>query len=278
MTTIRIGNNPGGGTVGGILDTQLSQLTPTVNYGTASSSYLDAGASGQINRQVMDFDLTPLAGLIINVTASSISINNADAVGSTRAVEVRKLISTFIETQATWNVRATATNWNVAGVLGGTDVDATVIATGTMPTGGNNRFTMTGSGLSQAIQDAVNAGQTSLRLIISVLNDTSTFDGVSRRVNNRDNPTVANRPWMDITYDVVTPPSVSIGDVLVSKYSGTATFPVTLSSSYATSLSVTVDLNDGTAIAARDYVDNTVVVTFAPGETSKTAVATILNP
>jgi len=192
MTTTVIGNNTGY-TVG-IVETHLQQNTPTTNYGTGASYTVQAPSSGNIHRAVMKFTgLTSISGPV-SVSSAVLTLRNRDAAASTRVMEVRRLLSAFDELQATWNNRLTGTPWATAGVLGGADVDSTVIATGTMPTTSETDFTVSGVGLLQYCQDVINGVITDYGILQSVINDTTTFDSVARRIGAKDNATAAIRP------------------------------------------------------------------------------------
>jgi len=133
MPTVIIGDNSGGGTVGTIVQTGLRQQTPTGNFEGSTSLYVDADAVGLIDRVLINPDLSSITG---PVTVSSAVLTFLQLGTGARGVEVRRLLNPFTATQATWNIRATGTPWAAAGVLGGADVDATVIATGTTPVEG----------------------------------------------------------------------------------------------------------------------------------------------
>ena len=70
---------------------------------------------------------------------------------------------------------------------------------------------------------------------------------------------------------------ISISDVTVSEGAGTATLIVSLSQPSAVGVSVTYMTADGSAKAGLDYKKFDPVLSFAPGETSKTVKFTILN-
>jgi hypothetical protein len=84
------------------------------------------------------------------------------------------------------------------------------------------------------------------------------------------------------TFQVAAPvtPSVSIGDATVAEGStGTATlsFPVTLSSPAARSVSVGYATADGTAVAPSDYAAASGTVTFPPGETARSIAVGVVS-
>lgn len=273
MAVAIIGDNPGGGTVGAVFDAEIAQQYPASTQGSNTSSYLKAPVGGQTSRQLFRFDLSPIPSNAV-VTQADLSILNADAMGTTRVVEMRKLLTSFVENQVSWNNRATATPWNVAGVITGSDVDDTVIATGTMPTT-NTRFVISGAGFIQLVQDWVNGIVTNNGVILSLVNDVSVYDTANRRIANREGSAV-NRPYLTITYTITTPPTVSVNDITVNNLSQTATFTVILSTPYASTVTVAYGTADNTATASVDYTTTSGTLTFAPGETSKSVVVPIL--
>lgn len=281
MSTAIIGDNPGGGTIGAIVDCELSQAAAgSVNNG--SSTYLDSKIAGQISRECMRFDLSGITGPV-TVSAANLSILNADAAGSTRTVQMRKLLSAFVESQASWNYRTSVALWGVAGALAtpdpnadSADVAGVVIGTGLMPTTSGTRFSVAGAGFTQLVQDWINGVATNNGVILSVLDDTTTFDGVDRRVASNTNSVASNRPTLTITYTPAVPPSASGADVLCTKHDGTTTITVTLSEAAPVGgCSVDYATQDSTAIAGQHYTGESGTMVFAQGEQSKSETITI---
>lgn len=76
------------------------------------------------------------------------------------------------------------------------------------------------------------------------------------------------------------PPELSIADVLVNEGNAgpvAATFNVSLSVASSSEVSVTFETDEGTALAGADYLNADGVLTFAPGQTGKTVMVTILG-
>lgn len=273
MTTVTIGGNTGNTATLG--DVELSQTAPGSAQGAIAGNYLDAPAVSGASRMVYIPSGLPSIPGGVTVTSATLTIVNADAAGSTRAIEVRELLTPVNEAQATWIRRVSGTNWNVAGALTGTDVESTVIATGTMPTGAGASFTASGAGLNALCKAWIEGTKPVYGVIVNVLDDTATFDAVNRRVRTKESADGA-RPTLTIVYDTIAVPTISVGDVTVSNVSGTASFDVTLSSTYGSDVTVDYATQDDTATAGIDYTATSGTLTFTPGQTSKTVTVPIL--
>lgn len=275
MTTTVIGNNTGY-TVG-IVDTHIQQNTPTTNFGTVASFNCQSATSGQITRALMKFTgLTSISGPV-SVSSAVLTLRNRDAAASSRTLQVRRLLSAFDELQASWNNRLTGTAWATAGVLGGSDVDASILATGTMPTASETNFTVSGASLAQYVQDVINGVIVDHGLLLNVIDDTTTFDSIPRRIGAKDNATAAIRPYLTVTYTVITPPNITVDDISVNNLSGTATFTISLNASFASPVTVYGKTTDDTATSPDDFTALPLeLVTFAPGETTKTVEVTLV--
>lgn len=262
----------------GVTDTHIQKNTPTTNYGADQSFYVSAATSANIWRGLIKFAGLAPPGGVITVSSAVLTLKNRDAAASSRVMEVRRLLSTWDHLQATYNNRLTGTSWNVAGVIGGTDVNATVLATGTMPTGAETFFNVSGAGFNQYVQDVMNGVITDYGLLLCVIDDTTVFDGINRRVGASDNTTPTNRPTLVVTYTTSTPPTISTTDVTVTNLSGTATVTITLSSeALVGGVSGTVNTANITAVAGVDYTAQTGVAFSIPeGQTSGTITIPIL--
>lgn len=271
MTTITLRDT-------GVTDTHIQKNTPTTNFGTAASFYVSASSVANIWRGLIKFaGLAPPGGMV-TVSSAVLTFKNRDAAASSRVMEVRRLLSTWDELQATYNNRLTGTPWNVAGVIGGTDVNATVLATGTIPTTAETSFNVSGAGFTQYVQDVMNGAITDYGVLLTVINDTTVFDGIDRRIGARDNTTATNRPTLVVTYTTSVIPTVSTADVTVNNLSGNAVVTITLSSeALAGGVSGTVNTADITAVAGVDYTAQTGVAFNIPeGEASGTITIPIL--
>jgi len=275
MPTVIIGDNSGGGTVGTIVQTGLRQQTPTGNFEGSTSLYVDADAVGLIDRVLINPDLSSITG---PVTVSSAVLTFLQLGTGARGVEVRRLLNPFTATQATWNIRATGTPWAAAGVLGGADVDATVIATGTTPVGTNGFYTVSGAAFTQLVQDWINGVVPKNGLVYSVVNDTTVFDAVERRIPNRYYATAAWRTTLTIEYTTGTPVNWTISSPTVNSDAGTVTLVVTLDAPAPVGgFSGLVNTYDITAVAGVDYTAQVdVPFSISAGNTTGNIVIPIL--
>lgn len=273
MTTVVIGSNTGN--TGALSDVELSQLAPTSFLGNNAGTYLDSKVASEASRVCYIPTGLPSIPGGVNITSATLTINNADPAGSTRSIQVRELLNPVIEAQANWNQRVTGTNWNVAGALTGTDVASTVIATGTMPTGAGVTFTATGAGLNALCKAWIEGTKSINGIIVNVLDDTTTFDTVDRRVRTKESAD-GQRPTLTIVYDTITLPTISVTDTTVSNVSGTASFVVSLSSTYASNVTVDYATANDTATSGVDYTATSGTLTFTPGQISKTVTVPIL--
>lgn len=272
MTAYLVGGYTGG--TGALTFTTIANSVPSTNR-AATTNYIGAASGADIERGL--FLVTLPGGLsgAGTVTNAKLNVLNADAVAATN-FEVRSLANVHVKAEATWNNRVTATAWNVAGALTGTDVNATVLATGTSPVA-NARFDISDTGglLNTWVQGLI-AGSISVpALIISKVTDTSSFSTKCRFASDTHG-TAANRPYLSFDFVPATPPSASGADVLCTRHDGTTTITVTLSEAAPVGgCSVDYATQDSTAISGQHYTGKTGTMTFAQGEQSKSEVLTI---
>ena len=259
-----------------VSDGYASKLTPTTNNSTGTSLYMSGTSSADIQRILIKFgDLVPPGGTV-TVSAATLSFTNADAAGSTRAVEVRKFLQPWTLAQFTWNNRLTGTPWAVAGALGGAEVDATVLATGTAPTT-TTSFNLTGAGLIAYCQAVMNGG-VDHGLIVNCLDDATVFDGVTRRFRKSAFATAGQRPTLTIDYTTGTPVNWTINSPTVNSDAGTVTLTVTLDApAPGGGFSGLVNTYDITAVAGVDYTAQVnVPFSISAGNTTGNIVIPIL--
>ena len=127
-----------------VQDTRIVKHNAVSNFSADAALYLEAVSTTNQARIMIKFsDLVPPGGTV-TVSSATLTLANRDAQASAKGVEARKFLQPWGYTTTTWNNRDTGTPWAVAGALGGAEVDATVLATGTAPTTiGNNTYANT---------------------------------------------------------------------------------------------------------------------------------------
>lgn len=262
-------------------DVYLSQAIPgTVSPGGVNTLYISNPSGSQKKIVFRAPGIKTFFDGVGAVTINSATLkwrraNNVTA--PSRNVEVRKLLVAFNELQATWNSRLTGTAWGTAGAIGAGDVDATVLATGLMPSTGGAYFNMTGAGLTAWVAGIVDGSiTTDYGFTISLENPTTSGSGDFDL--NSSSTTNGLRPYLEIDYTTIAYPTVSTTDVTVNNLSGNAVVTITLSSdALAGGVSGTVNTADITAIAGVDYTAQTGVAFSIPeGSASGTITIPIL--
>jgi hypothetical protein len=128
MPTVVIGNNTGDDFTG-VDETRMTEIDPTINYGTDSVIATSNFGGGDLQTYVICF--TGLSNITGPVTVSSATLDLwIDSINSTPEYNLHRLLTSFTEGGATWNSRNGSNNWNTGGARGsGTDHSATVSAT-----------------------------------------------------------------------------------------------------------------------------------------------------
>ena len=272
--TVKVCGDNTGNDYTGVADAQINETAgqQNINSGSLTSVYWGSPSAGNRKHVLMRFDgLAALSAAFGTVTVSSavLTLRNADAMGSTTALKLCKLLVPFVQSQATWNNRATATPWTTPGAFGSSDCDTAGFATGTVPTA-VGAFSV--SGLAAQVQRWLDGADPNYGFLISA-DPNTLYNGITPRFATTEG-TTGNRPYLTVTFTAV--PQLSVGDVTVSNTSGTATFVVSLNTSSASSITVNYATADSTATAGVDYTSTSGTLTFAPGETSKNVVVPIL--
>ena len=260
-----------------VQDTRIVKHNAGSNFSADAALFLEAVSTTNQARIMIKFsDLVPPGGTV-TVSSATLSFFNADAVGATKGVEVRKFLQAWGYTTTTWNNRDTGTPWAVAGALGGAEVDATVIATGTAPTGANVSFSLTGAGLIAYCQAVMN-GAADHGLLVNLLDDATVWDGISRRIRKSSFATAAQRPTLTIEYTTGTPVNWTINSPTVNSDAGTVTLTVTLDApAPGGGFSGLVNTYDITAVAGVDYTAQVdVPFNISAGNTTGNIVIPIL--
>jgi hypothetical protein len=123
-------------------DTYLHSNNPTTNYGSEEGLIVYTNTGGTIFlRSILTFDLTAQIIPSTDIASAKLYVyyntypTGDDPVGQTlRAYKVRR--TDWEETEATWNVYKSGSNWSTAGAGDTTnDIDNTLTGTGTVPAG-----------------------------------------------------------------------------------------------------------------------------------------------
>lgn len=278
MTTVTIGRRAAD-TYTGIVDTGISQALPNSTGGAGDRVNLAATAAGAAKRAI--FLATGLSNIPTNAVVSAASLNLYrinSATGGTRTYNIHKLLKLPSEANATWNNQTTATPWGTGGASSdGVDADITnVTATGTLPTGAGSTITVSSAAFTTLVQGWITGTIANYGILMKV-DDEGVYTTGDFDIASGERSTDAQRPYLSVTYDLPTPPDITVGDVAVSNLSGTATFTVTLSASYPSDITVNCATANGTAIAGTDYTTTNVTpLTITSGQTTGTVTVPIL--
>ncbi|MCC5615423.1 PKD domain-containing protein [Nostoc sp. CHAB 5836] len=125
-------------------------------------------------------------------------------------------------------------------------------------------------------------GETTKTITVQVLGDTIDEFDESFFVNLSDatNATIVNQIALGTIVDNDAPPSITIGDTTITEgHNGTQilNFTVSLNTASQKAISVKYDTANGTAIAGSDYTATSGILTFTPGETTKTVSVQVIG-
>lgn len=266
----------------GVISQIINEAAPTTTYGlSASSCLLEATSATNVSRAFLQFPMVPPGGTI-TVSSATLGLwcDNGSSRATTRVVQAHNLLSARAAAQTSWNNKATATPWAVAGVLGGAEVSGTVIATGTFPTAAQTGFNMTGAGLIAYCQDVLN-GATDYGLILNLIDDQTVTETGTRTFGGPTNATTTKRPTLTIDYTIgapPTPPNWTISSPTVDSDAGTVTLVVTLDAPAPVGgVDGLVSTYDITAVAGVDYVAQVAEpFSIAEGDTTGDIVITLI--
>lgn len=272
MTTYNIGLNTGN--TGSVTAYALQKGSAGSVQG-GISVYIGATSASVIGRLALFVTLPGGLSGAGTVTNARLYIRNADAMSAGVPFELRSFATAPIAGQATWNSRLTGTAWAVPGALTGAEVNTTPIATGTAATS-DAPFYVEGVGLNAWVQGCIDGSIAVKALILSAVNDTTTFPATTQNRVRCDGGADGQRPYLQFDFVPAIPPSASGADVLCTKHDGTTTITVTLSEAAPVGgCSVDYATQDSTAVAGQHYTGKTGTMVFAQGEQSKSEVLTI---
>lgn len=177
----------------GTTDTWLNTSSKNQNNGTAATVNVRGNAA---NYALLRWNTSTIPANAV-VLSAEIVLNVTD--GSSAAYSIYELKRTWNETQATWNIAQTGTNWQTAGALGANDRATTVLAT--TPSGtGSKTIALNTAGVA-TVQKWINN---------SANNFGVTFQGTSSmtdlfRFSSRSTTTKTQRPKLTVRY--IIPPA-----------------------------------------------------------------------
>ena len=185
----------------GASDTYLNNGARTTNYGSATSVQDQSGARGVLVRfKIFAAEGGPVPN---GATIGSATLSLYKSAGGATTYGARRLLKNWVETQATWNIAATGTNWATPGATGAADILATADATAaTTSVSGWLAFNVT-SGVAAIGAGAANYGWR----LVPTAGATNTKSFHSREYTS--NTTL--RPKLAITYTPANvPPTVNL--------------------------------------------------------------------
>ena len=263
----------------GVTAQVISENQPTTVFSNSTSStQFEATSAVIVSRGIYKFTMVPPGGAV-TVTSATLDLfnDNFTARATSRVVEARRILSTWNTLEASWNNKATATPWAVAGAIGGAEVSGTVMATGTCPTAAQTPFAMTGAGLIAYCQDILN-GATDYGFILNLIDDQTVTEVNTRAIGGTANSTATKRPTLTIEYTTGTPVNWTINSPTVDSDAGTVTLTVTLDApAPGGGFSGLVNTYDITAVAGVDYTAQVnVPFSISAGNTTGNIVIPIL--
>ncbi len=192
-TTVTLQPN---GTAG--IDTYILNALPTTNYGTDTEMGVGEAniATNYIGRSLIKFDLSSIPSNA-SITSATLSLwTSTDYSSTTRTIRIFRLKRAFNESQATWNIASTGTNWQTAGASGTNDRESADIGSVQIlsdePLNTEKQITLTPA----MIQELIAGTFTNNGFII--VSDTELNDGFMYKTS--DNVTSSQRPKLVIEY------------------------------------------------------------------------------
>lgn len=106
----------------------IDENSATTNYDFAPQ--IDAGESNistEKRRGLIGWDTSSIpTGSVINSCDFKIYETGSDLTSNARTMNVAQLLTDWVESEATWNIRKTSTNWGTAGAGNATDRSASI--------------------------------------------------------------------------------------------------------------------------------------------------------
>ncbi|MBK9008597.1 MAG: DNRLRE domain-containing protein [Anaerolineae bacterium] len=180
------------------MDTFMMNVNPTTNFGTVNEMGVGE-ANNSLNtvaRSLIKFDLSSIPSNAV-ITSVTLSLwTNADYSSNGRTIRVFRLKVPFNETQATWNIRASGSNWQTAGASGANDRES--VSIGSVQILANEPLNTEKQIALDAvkIQELINGAFTNNGFII--IADTEINDGFTYKTS--DHATASQRPKLVVQY------------------------------------------------------------------------------
>jgi T1SS-143 domain-containing protein len=270
----------------------LSSASPsavTVNYATANGTAVSGGgndytaktgtltfAAGQTSQTVTvainnDSTVEPSETFFVNLSSPSANATISDSQG----------VATIVDNEPKISIGDVTVNEGAGTATFGVSLSQAATGNVTVSYSTSNGTATAGSDYTAigATTLTFAAGETYKTITVNIANDTLGEGDETFNVNLTGpsaNATIIDNLGVGTIVD--NEPKISINDVSVNESAGAATFTVTLSAASATNVTVNYSTSNGTATAGSDYTAVTsTVLTFVPGETSKTFTVPITN-
>jgi len=177
----------------GTRDTVIKQANATTNFGPATTLDMDGDDGNGVDKSILLKWDTASIPSGKSVTAVTLALRVVNSTANTYQIFEAK--RNWVETQATWNVFATGSSWQVAGAAGANDRGATVLATvGPASSGTTVTVSLNASGVA-LVQNWINNPSANFGFLMT--NSTNT-DGLD--FSSSEAATASTRPKLTITY------------------------------------------------------------------------------
>jgi len=198
-------------------DSQLSQGAATTNFGTATTIQVASQSGSQNKRILVKFDLSSIpANATIN--SANLTLFMTTAPSNNRTYNAHRMTRDWTESQVTWNIAQTGTNWTTAGG----DYNGT--ATTSTTTGTTNNVSLTWN-----IQADVQAWVNGTSNYGTLIKDGTESSATARTATfaSEENATSANRPQLVIDYTAPFTATLPGGSAVTMNEPSTLNFTVT---------------------------------------------------